>query len=74
MKRKSSNIQHEVCAFRKGETDVKKVKLDGVKLGLDWILQSSGITIQQFFQDYWEKKPLLISRKDKNYYGEGKPI
>ena len=28
------------------------------------------ITRKQFFEEYWEKKPLLIHRKDPSYYGD----
>ncbi|MFO0682713.1 MAG: cupin domain-containing protein [Sandaracinus sp.] len=28
------------------------------------------ISKKQFFEDYWEKKPLLIRRKDRAYYGD----
>lgn len=33
---------------------------------LDWVIDP--ISKEEFFADYWEKKPLLINRKDSGYY------
>src|SRR5690349_4237519 len=35
---------------------------------MEWLL--SPITQEEFFSQYWEKKPLFISRKNKDYYGD----
>lgn len=40
--------------------------LQRARLLLEWLIHP--ITVEQFYSDYWEKKPLLIKRKSRDYY------
>jgi hypothetical protein len=36
---------------------------------LDWLIGDQ-VTVEQFFAEYWEKKPLLVRRRNWSAYGE----
>jgi len=59
------------------QTKKKRVSVSGAGGKLDCstpnkVLESllGDITLNEFFNTYWEKKPLLIRREDANFYGD----
>lgn len=54
--------------------DAKKVKSDSPAAPafgrdvLEWLL--APVSVDDFFSNYWEKKPLIVKRKKPGYYGD----
>jgi len=39
---------------------------DAARALFEWMIHP--ITVQDFYENYWEKKPLLIQREERDYY------
>lgn len=39
---------------------------DAARALFEWLIHP--ITVEDFYENYWEKKPLLISREKRDYY------
>ena len=51
---------------RRAQSGKGRVRLSGAEPSLEWLLNP--ISKKEFFEDFWEKQPLVIKRSQPNYF------
>ena len=66
-KKKKKNKERPKKQVQSNEPGLASVVSASPLAALDWLL-GKDITAEQFFSEYWEKKPLLVRRNQRDAY------